>query len=86
MAAICKSSIPPELRCPHTPAEIRPLFCECCTANEAYKWYKMAKSSYYAGTPLVRDDLEFDRWEIYMRQLWPEDKRFEEVGSNEKTQ
>lgn len=46
----------------------------------------MAKSSYYAGTPLVRDDLEFDRWEIYMRQLWPEDKRFEEVGSNEKTQ
>jgi hypothetical protein len=81
MAAICNSSIPHELRCPHTPAQIRPLFCDRCTADEAYAWYQAAKASYYAGQPLVDDDREFDRWEMYMREKWPDDKRFEEVGS-----
>lgn len=84
MTAICHSTIPHELRCPHTPAAIRPLFCEKCTADEAYVRYAEAKRSYYAGQPLVTDDLEFDRWELYMRKLWPNDKRFEEVGSEAK--
>lgn len=75
--------IPHELRCPHTPARLRPLFCEQCTADDAFKTYITLKKAYYAGEPLC-EDWHFDNFEKYCKEKWPNDRRFHDtVGTGE---
>jgi hypothetical protein len=71
--------VPHELRCPHTPAELRPMLCAECTADEAYRTYKALKLAYYGGQPLC-DDNRYDLYEMLCRIRWPEDERFHRVG------
>lgn len=75
------NSIPHALRCPHTPAEMRPLFCEDCTADEVYARYKEMDFLYRMGEPVCGDE-EFDRYELLCRKKFPFDERFKQVGSD----
>jgi hypothetical protein len=77
-------SLPHELRCPHTPAELRPLFCTDCTADEVAERYTTLKTAYYDGEPLMSDEA-FDRYEKYCREKFPDDERFHSVGSEEES-
>lgn len=77
-----RHSLPHDLRCPHTGATMRPLFCSRCTADEVSQRYTALKTAYYDGTPLVSDEY-FDRYEMYCREEFPGDMRFYKVGSDD---
>lgn len=72
--------VPDELRCPHTIATIRPLFCQDkCGPDEWVKIYHAAKRAYYNGDPILYD-MTYDRLETEARKRWPNDQRFWSVG------
>lgn len=70
------------VRCPHTKAELRPLFCNSCTADEVYARYLECKRSYYIDGISLADDENFDRFEKYCQDRYPLDTRFYMVGYN----
>jgi len=76
-----KDTVPHHLRCGHTIAEMRPLFCVKCTVIEAENRYGALNQAYRDGNPLV-SDLEFDKYETYCRARWPECKTFHKVGKD----
>jgi len=75
--------VPHEFRCPHTIASMRPLFCSDCTADMVYDRYMEMKRLYYIGTPVANDD-NFDRYEMYAGEMFPNDVRFQTVGFHKK--
>lgn len=74
-------SLPHHLRCHHTGSQMRPLFCNDCTADDVAARYQELKTAYYDGRPLMKDE-NFDRYERYCREYWPDDDRFKKVGSD----
>lgn len=80
MAVYSNNVLPHEYRCPHTGAELRPIWCvDCKNADTAYALYAEFKRAYYNGSPLVEDE-QFDNYELNCRRAWPDDTRFEKVG------
>ena len=73
--------IPDAWKCQHTPAQVRPLTCDKCTADEVYTLYNRINEAYRKGQP-VCTDFQFDSYEIHFRERFPEDRRFWQVGEN----
>lgn len=74
-----KDSVPHSLRCGHTIAEMRPLFCVDCTSIEAEVRYRALNVAYRDGDALI-SDLEWDKYETYCRARWPDCATFFKVG------
>lgn len=70
-----KDSIPHHLRCNHTGAAMRPLFCVNCTGHEVLARYHALDFAYRIGFPEC-SDLEFDKFESLCRELFPEEASF----------
>lgn len=71
--------VPHSWRCPHTPAEMRPMTCEHCTADEVFALYARINNAYRDGNPLM-SDWRWDVFEQFCRNRFPEDPRFHKVG------
>lgn len=74
-------TVPEEWKCPHTPAQVRPMTCDACTADDVYTLYNRINEAYRKGEP-VCEDTQFDRYEKFFRDRFPHDKRFWQVGEN----
>lgn len=71
--------VPHSWRCAHTPAEMRPLTCDSCTADEVFQLYACISNSYRQGAPLM-SDWRWDIFEAHCRERFPQDARFHKVG------
>ena len=74
-----KAYIPEDWKCPHQPAEFRPLFCQMCSADEVLALYSKINQAYRDGDPVCSDQ-QFDMYEALFRLHFPTDKRFWKVG------
>lgn len=72
-------NIPESWKCPHTPAQVRPMICQACTADEVFLLYTRINNAYRDGNP-VCTDTQFDVYEKWFRDKFPSDKRFWSVG------
>jgi hypothetical protein len=80
MAHYANTVLPHEYRCPHTSAELRPLWCDKCgSLVQCVALYKSFKTAYYVGRPLVTDD-QFDNYEANCRRRFPDEQTFHSVG------
>jgi hypothetical protein len=59
---------------------MRPMTCHACSSDDLFKVYNELKRSYYLEGEALMGDVEFDRFENYLRERFPEDKRFFIVG------
>lgn len=82
MSAVYNNNIlPHEYRCPHTLAELRPLWCsECGALDECISLYTTFKDAYYGGSPLI-SDAQFDNYEENCRRRFPNEQTFHVVGT-----
>lgn len=71
--------VPHSWRCQHTIAEMRPMMCDDCTADDVFALYTKINNEYRRGFPVMDDD-RWNLFEQFCRDRFPEDRRFHKVG------